>query len=297
MSNRRVLITGRNGFTGRYLANALAAKGWEVWGLGQADGTPDDPTFLSADLTDPAALLGVIKEVRPSAVVHLAALAFVGHGNVEEFYKVNLIGTRNLLEALSAADLDLQRVVLASSANIYGNAGGGALSEETVPAPENDYAVSKLAMEYAAKLFSGQLPISIARPFNYTGRGQNEKFLLPKIAAHFRARATKIELGNLEVARDFSDVRDVAEAYVALLDEVPSGSVVNICSGHATRLQDIIETCADISGHTVEVTTNPAFQRANEISVLCGDPSRLASLSGYRPRYTLRETLAWMLED
>lgn len=146
-----------------------------------------------------------------------------------------------------------------------------------------------------AQLFTDRLPIVIARPFNYTGGGQNAQFLVPKIVAHFRQRAPQIELGNLDVARDFSDVRDVARAYRALLRPDLRGRQVNICSGVATPLQDIVDMCIDITGHNLTVTVNPQFVRANEVKELMGGVTLYRSLTQDGPNYGLKETLEWML--
>ena len=296
MSKGRVLVTGRYGFTGHYVAEALAAAGWEVWG-GCSHPTEDKSSFdRVADLTDATSVVRLIDDVRPDAVVHLAGIAFVAHGSVDDFYRVNLLGTRNLLDALTRGGYGKSGVVLASSANVYGNARISPIAESTLPAPANDYAVSKLAMEYVAKLFANQLPIAITRPFNYTGVGQDPKFLVPKIVSHFRKHAPRIELGNLDVARDFSDVRDVAAVYAALLDgRNVSGETVNICSGRAIALGDIIDMCRSITGHEIEVAVNPAFVRADEIKTLNGDPSRVEKLLGGVHRHQFEATLRWML--
>lgn len=291
---KRVLITGVKGFTGRYVAAELAAHGWEVWGSGAHD-EPGDATYRHVDLADGDGLRRVIAEVQPHAVVHLAAIAFVGHGDADAFYRVNLIGTRNLLAALAAAEQRPECVLLASSANVYGNVTEGVLGESTPPNPANDYAVSKLAMEWMARLWMDRLPIVIARPFNYTGVGQTESFLLPKIVAHFLRRAEAIELGNLDVWRDFSDVRAVAHAYRRLLEVRPVGETVNVCSGRTHSLREVLAMAEGISGHSMRVEVNPAFVRANEVRTLCGDPAKLCSLIGRWETPPLEETLKWML--
>ena len=297
MAKGRVLVTGRHGFTGRYVAEALASAGWEVWG-GCSHPTEAMNSFDKvAELTDATSVTQMVNDVRPDAVVHLAGIAFVGHGSVDDFYQVNLLGTRNLLDALSKSGHGQSGVVLASSANVYGNTRVSPIAEGTAPAPANDYAVSKLAMEYMAKLFATQLPIAITRPFNYTGVGQDPKFLVPKIVSHFRQRAARIELGNLDVARDFSDVRDVAAVYATLLDgRTIGGETVNICSGRAIALGDIIDMCRSITGHNLDVVVNPAFVRADEIKTLNGDPSRVEKLLGGLDRHRFEDTLRWMLE-
>ena len=185
--------------------------------------------------------------------------------------------------------------MLASSAYVYGNTLTSPILESMPAAPTNDYAVSKLAMEYAAKLFDKHFPITVTRPFNYTGVGQNNKFLVPKIVSHFRKRLPKIELGNLDIARDFSDVRDVAAVYAALLERRIGGGIINICSGRAIALKDIINICRTITGHPIEVTVNPAFVRADDIKTLYGDPARVAEILGGAELHRFEETLEWML--
>ncbi|AKU13719.1 oxidoreductase Rmd [Azoarcus sp. CIB] len=291
---KRALITGVKGFTGRYVAAELEAHGWEVWGTGAHD-EPGGARYRHVDLADAAGLREVISEVRPDAVVHLAAIAFVGHGDADAFYRVNLIGTRNLLAALAAAAQRPECVLLASSANVYGNATEGVLNESTPPNPANDYAVSKLAMEWMARLWMDQLPIVIARPFNYTGVGQAESFLLPKIVAHFRRQAEVIELGNLDVWRDFSDVRAVASAYRRLLEKRPVGETLNVCSGRTHSLREVIAIAEAITGHSMRVEVNPAFVRANEVRTLCGNPGRLRQVIGEWETPPLDATLRWML--
>jgi GDP-6-deoxy-D-talose 4-dehydrogenase len=297
---KRVLITGLQGFTGQYLAAALAAGEHEVHGLTQNifnTQTKGIYKLHHADLANAASLAQVIQEVQPQQVVHLAAIAFVGHGDIATMYSTNLMGTRNLLEVLATTTTPPDAILLASSANVYGNSIEGVLTEETVAAPANDYAVSKLAMEYMAKLYSERLSIIISRPFNYTGVGQSESFLIPKIVAHVRRRAPMIELGNLNVARDFSDVRTVVQAYVRLLQSPAAvGQTFNMCSGVAYTLNEVLDLVKAISDHDFEVRVNPSFVRANEVKTLLGSRRKLEACVGRLEDIKLTETLRWMLE-
>jgi GDP-6-deoxy-D-talose 4-dehydrogenase len=296
-SSQRVLVTGLNGFTGLHLSEALASAGYEVHGTIRADEVPDE-THHIADLSDSERLHSVIMQVRPRHVIHLAAVSFVGHGDVEEIYRTNIVGTSNLLKALSAANaggLNLKTALLASSANVYGNTGVDPITEDQPPHPANDYAVSKAAMEQMAALWSASVPITIVRPFNYTGLGQSKQFLLPKIVDAFARKAPVLELGNIDVARDFSDVRDVVAAYCGLLEASPR-QTLNICSGHAHSLREILTMTSELSGHSPEIKINPDFVRANEVRRLRGSAARLrTALPGWNAR-PIRETLAWMLE-
>ncbi|AHE98516.1 NAD-dependent epimerase/dehydratase family protein [Thioalkalivibrio paradoxus] len=294
MASRRALVTGLSGFTGRYLGRALAAAGFRVFGLApHASGSPE---HFAVDLEDRAGLSRVVEEVQPDVVVHLAAISFVGHADAADFYRVNLIGTRNLLDAVAAGGHAPACVLLASSANVYGNVAGGPLTETSAVRPANDYAVSKLAMEYMAALWTGRLPIVTVRPFNYTGVGQSGRFLLPKIVDHFRRGSRVIELGNLDVARDFSDVRSVVDAYLRLIRHAPAGQTFNVCSGQAVSLEQILEMMAEIAGYRIEVHVNPDFVRANEVKRLHGSRARLEAAVGELPWTPLRETLRWMYE-
>lgn len=297
----RTLITGAAGFTGRYLTSLLDGRGHEVHGVvhhAPDDAIADASAVHVADLADHSAISRVVEAVRPDHVVHLAAIAFVGHGDIEEMYRANVVGTRQLLDALAGLAEAPKSVVLASSANVYGNTREGVLDETMLPAPANDYGVSKVAAEYVSHIYSARLPLIIVRPFNYTGRGQADNFLIPKIIAHARQREPVIELGNLDVARDFSDVRDVVDCYARLLDAPQAiGETFNICSGRAVSLGEILAMVSGISRHRFEVRVNPDLVRANEVRSLSGSAAKLEGVIGELPRIPLQETLTWMLED
>jgi len=220
----------------------------------------------------------------------------MAHGTAGDFYQVNLIGTHPLLDSLARAGLGQAGILKASSANIYGNAATAAIPETAPLAPVNDHAVSKLAMAHMAHLFKDRLPAVIARPFNDTGVGQDAKFLVPKIVSHFRNRSGTMEPGNLAVARDFPDVRDLAYSYLRVLQAVPQGETINICPGRDTALQTVIDLCRDITGHHIAVTVTPAFVCANEVKAQMGYASRLGMLLGDYKRRDLGPTQGWMLQ-
>ncbi len=295
----RTLVTGAAGFTGRYLTSLLAAQGHEVHGVVHRASdlsVADSLAVHVADLANPSEIGRVIKDVRPEHVVHLAAIAFVAHGDISEMYRANVVGTRQLLHALSELDVAPTSIVIASSANVYGNTREGMLTETLPPEPANDYGVSKVAAEYVARLYAARLPIIIARPFNYTGLGQAPTFLIPKIVDHARRRAPVIELGNLDVARDFSDVRNVVDAYARLLAcPAAIGGTFNICSGRARSLSDIIELVSELSGHRFDVRVDPSLVRADEVRILLGSAAKLEGVIGDLGDIPLRETLSWML--
>ena len=292
VNQKRALITGLSGFTGHYMAEELRSLGYEIWGIGESY---SEGKSIKADLTDLDSLRSAVSEIKPDLVIHLAGIAFVGHSQPSAFYEVNLIGTRNLLQALEPFAEQIECVLLASSANVYGNAQEGLIAESQSPNPSNDYAVSKLAMEYMAKTWLPKLPIVIARPFNYTGIGQTDNFLIPKIVSHFLRKERSISLGNLEVWREFNDVRDVVRAYRELLIHKPVGNTFNVCSGNLISLREVMALATQITGHYIEINVNPAFVRANEVTRLGGDCTDLKKIvTDWNPR-PLSDTLAWML--
>ena len=279
-----MLVTGADGFTGVHFVKQAREVGYDVFAF-------------NADLTSPQAVQTQVDAAAPDAVVHLAGISFVGHDKPSAFYDVNVIGTLNLLDALLKLPKPPKRVLLASSANIYGNCEQSPISEMQAPAPLNHYAMSKLAMEHLAMTYADRLPLFFVRPFNYTGPGQVESFVIPKIVSHFKRRATTIELGNLTVEREYNDVRMVTDAYLKLLDQASAGEIYNICSGKTYTLHQVIDTLAELTGHQMNVVVNPAFVRANELHRLCGDVSKLHKTIGTHDAIALQNTLRWMLES
>jgi nucleoside-diphosphate-sugar epimerase len=291
-ASKRLLITGIESFTGQYIRHAFEAQGYEVHGtvLGQSSGE----RIYTCDITQSDQIDAIIAQVRPDTVIHLAAITFVPDGNSVEIYTVNLFATLHLLEALVRHDLPLQKVILPSTSNVYGNIPLEAIPETTCPQPLSHYALSKYGMEQMARNYFDRLPIILTRPFNYTGAGQTERFVIPKIVNHFREKRSTMELGNIDVYRDFSDVRDVAEGYLVLAESSLSSDIVNIASGNVFSLREIIAMAESAAQHQLEVFINPAFVRANEIERLGGDNTRLKSL-GWSPRYSMEETIGWMI--
>lgn len=291
-ASKRLLITGIESFTGEYVRDIFEAGGYDVYGTVLGEGSGE--RIYTCDITRPDHIDAVVAAVRPDTVIHLAAITFVPDGNSVEIYNVNLFATLHLLDALIRHNAGQTKVILPSTSNVYGNISLEAIPETICPQPLSHYALSKYAMEQMARNYYERLPILITRPFNYTGAGQTERFIIPKIVTHFTRKSTAIELGNIDVYRDFSDVRDVAEAYYVLAESAVSSEIINISSGRVLSLREIIAMAESVSGHTMDIQTNPAFVRPNEIERLGGDNTRLKSL-GWNPSRTIEETISWMI--
>jgi len=287
----KILVTGINGFTGKYVSERFIQEGFDV--IGMVHSHPKRGQ-ICCDLTDKKAVFESLKAVKPDGVIHLAALSFVGHDQPDELYKTNVFGTLNLIEAYNEFGSKDGKVIVSSSANIYGTPDVDSINESICPAPVNHYATSKVAMEHMVSTWFDRLPILITRPFNYTGIGQDGKFLVPKIVSHFKEKKEIIELGNLDVYRDFSDVRDVAEAYFQLYQSHSTSDIFNICSGRVSSLQDIIFHMNKLAGYQIEVRVNPKFVRENEIRVLRGSCKKLEALTGFKPSIDIDRTLESM---
>jgi GDP-6-deoxy-D-talose 4-dehydrogenase len=282
----RVLVTGIQGFTGPYVARALQSAGHEV------HGTEAWPRF---DLRNPATLTAALQVARPDYVVHLAGLSSVTHADAAELYAVNAVGTGHLLQAIADTAPNVRKVLLASSANVYGNTEADPIDEDVPPAPVNHYACSKLAMEFIARTWFDRLPIIITRPFNYTGPGQTEAFLIPKLVAHYAGRRPLLELGNIDVERDFSDVRMLADAYVRLLSGEAAGTIVNICSGVGRSLRSVLAELQTITGYEPELRVAQRLVRRAEVRRLVGSNRKLREIIGDCAHTDFSETLKWMV--
>jgi nucleoside-diphosphate-sugar epimerase len=277
----RVAVTGASGFTGREVCRKLDTLGID-W------------VALSADLTDAHAISDAVASTSFDRLIHLAAQAFAGAQTWRPFYDVNLLGTLSLLEAV-ARKRPGARCIIASSAQVYGPQAAGSIDEEQPTRPVTPYGVSKLAMELGAAPWRHDLDIVATRPFNYTGVGQQDIYLIPKIIRHFKERAPVIELGNIQVARDFGDVRSVADAYCGLVTTDGVARAVNLCTGQAHSITEILNMLSDMTGHVMEVRVNPAFVRPDDVPLLVGNNRLLRSLvPGWQPR-ALADTLSWML--
>ena len=286
MKNQKLLITGAKGFTGIYLSAVAQKAGFES-------------ISLCSNLNDTQTLEQEILEIKPDFVAHLAGISFVASKDHEAFYRVHALGTSNLLQALSKLQSAPKKILLASSATVYGNSPHPLSTENQQLAPIDHYATSKVAMEEMAKTFFKRLPIIIVRPFNYTGPGQKGNFLIPKLVDHFVKKKPFIELGNLNIEREFNDVLMIIDAYIKLLELGTASETYNVCSGQARSLQFVLNALKKITGHDIEIRVNPEFVRTSEVHRMVGNPEKLKNLfqsNGLKLQApALEETLQKML--
>lgn len=251
---------------------------------------------LRAKLYEFDQLKAEVARAEPDAVVHLAAISFVAHADASALYAVNTVGTTHLLNAVESLPVAPRCVLLASSANVYGNCRNSPIDERQPPEPVNHYAMSKLAMEHLARTYFDRLPIVITRPFNYTGPGQAKQFVIPKLVDHCARKVDHVELGNVHVMREFNDVRMICESYLSLLEQGCPGEVYNICTGLPYTLEEVLDMLAELTGHRLLVRVNPQLVRANEVHRLYGNADKLQRATGLdTSRYSLGATLQAML--
>jgi len=282
----RVLITGIDGFTGIHLSRYLTSE-YEVFGTSLKK---EEKNIFKCDITNKEEIKKVLDKVKPDYVIHLAGISFVGHSNYEDFYKVNVIGTQNLLESIK----DVKKVIIASSATVYGKQNREILSEDLSPNPLNHYAISKFGVEQISRTFFDKFDIIITRPFNYTGLYQSTSFLVPKIVSHFKDKKSVIKLGNLDVIREINSIDFVCKVYKRLLESDAKNIVVNIASKREVYLKDIIRIMNEIAGYEIEVIQDKNLIRRNEPKKLIGDNNLLFSLIGEVENKSLREILEEM---
>lgn len=309
-----VLITGIDGFVGSHLTRLLLAKkGVRLFGLVRYDQPiiAIDPavTLLRAEITDPDEVRRVITEAAPQKIFHLAGQAFVPHSLTDpaSTFQVNVNGVLNILESVRVLSTEARRiaVLIVSSGEVYGDIKGetAPLTEETPLRPLNPYAVSKACADMISRQYRSSfgVDVTVVRPFNHLGPGQNELFVgsaFAKQIAEISAglRPPTMSVGNLAPKRDFTDVRDVVQAYDRILDLPEREAVYNVCSGRAVSIREMLDMMIAITGVNVDVVVDPERTRKSEVPVITGDASRLRSVSGWEPSIPIETTLRDLLD-
>lgn len=305
----RALITGGGGFVGRYLRAALEARlpGADFISTTRKDTGAITNQWLAVDLTDRSTVNALAKEYRPDLVVHLAAQSSPGLSAkaCAETWRTNVGGAITLAEAL-ASHTPRVTVVNVSSAEVYGRGFlDGPVTEHSALLPSSVYGRTKAAAESA---FDDILPdtakLITVRPFNHTGPGQDERFVVPSLAAQIARiergeQAPPLRVGNLDAERDFLDVRDVACAYAGLIEQtqiLPMRSVFNVATGRAVRISEILSQLLSMARQTIPVEQDPTRMRPVDIPRAIGDASAIRTITGWVPEIEFNQTLHDVLE-
>jgi GDP-4-dehydro-6-deoxy-D-mannose reductase len=297
---RAILVTGAGGFVGRHLLAALGAAFPEARVIGA--GIPGEAEY-TLDVTNRGEVFTAFRDLQPDVCIHLAGIAAIGaarHDPVQA-WSVNLHGALNVADAI-LTNAPHCRMIFASSAECYGGSfrSGRKLDESAPLAPMNLYAATKAAADLAlGALASAGLLLLRLRLFNHTGPGQREDFVVPA----FCGQIAKIEAGQvppeilvgaLTPERDFLDIRDVCAAYVASVvhfDSIPNNQIINIASGNAVRIGAILDRLISKASRDIIIRQDPARLRPVEIAHAAGDATRAAEVLGWRPMYSLEDTL------
>ncbi|WP_456460265.1 GDP-mannose 4,6-dehydratase [Reichenbachiella sp.] len=273
----KLLIIGIDSFTGSHLSKYFQTKGWSVFGTSY---TSQCETIFQLDIANHKQVESILRKIRPDYIINLAAISFVGEPNRELFYKVNVIGTETLLDAIEHSGVIPKKILMPSSAVVYGKQNDTTLSEKLTPNPINHYGYSKYVGEQICKNYFARLKIVIPRPFNYTGEGQATTFLIPKVVEAFKNGANHIALGNINTFREFNDVTLVCLIYEKLLTIDQHSEIVNVCSGKTHSVSQILNEMELIAGRSIKVVVDGRFVRKNEIYELKGNPLKLESMIG-----------------
>jgi GDP-4-dehydro-6-deoxy-D-mannose reductase len=308
----RVLITGMSGFAGSHLTDLLLKEThWRLIGMSRTtagDRIHPRVFWWQIDLQDANAVKRFLKYERPDLIVHLAAQANVPQSWKEPWqtYEANVRGTLNLFEGVIANGMH-PRILFVSSNEVYGPPASRddlPFKEDRAMRPANPYAVSKCAAELMALQYqrSHGFDVVVARPFNHIGPRQNERF----VAADFAKQIAEIEigrrepvmhLGNMSAERDFTDVRDVARAYLALIKFGDGGQIFNVCSGKPRSIQHLLDTMLSMSTTKIEQLTDATRFRVADTPVSFGDASRIQQAAGWQPQIPFEQTVADILSE
>lgn len=291
---KKLMLTGATGFVGGFIQQALASEN-NAYGFALVP--PQD-----IELRDAEGVARICAESAPDYVIHLAAQSFVPESfkNPRETYEVNFLGTLNLLQALKSSGFK-GRFLFVGSGDMY-----GLVAPETLPLtessplkPRNPYAVSKVAAEALCYQWSQTegMEIVMVRPFNHIGPGQSERFVVSDFAKQITEiklarRGPEIAVGDIDVTRDFTDVRDVVRAYLMLLSDGENGEAYNVCSGKEHSVREILERLQMLAGVRARVSQDRARMRAAEQRRVYGSYDKLRNATGWQPEIKLEESLA-----
>jgi GDP-4-dehydro-6-deoxy-D-mannose reductase len=308
----RALITGIDGFAGGHLARALLARGTDVYGTvrsaeGQARSRALGFNALQvADVVDVRAVDAAVATVQPDALFHLAGIAFIPDAAADPgaAFRVNALGTLHVLAAVRRR-APRCRVLIISSADAYGAVGDDELpvGEECPLRPLSAYGASKAAADLLAAQWARGVGLDVVRlrPFNHTGPGQRPAFVCADFARQLvavtRGGPPRVEVGDLEPVRDFSDVRDVVAAYIDAGEHGVSGAAYNVCSGVGRSIGSVLDDLIAAADVAVEVVTTAERRRANRVPRLIGSAAALHAVSGWTPRIPWSQTVADLLAD
>jgi GDP-4-dehydro-6-deoxy-D-mannose reductase len=312
MDREAVLITGVSGFVGPHLGDALRKRGVvRIYGtiLSRDEvksGAPPNVELTECHLEDPASVEAVVRQAEPSVVYHLAAQSSVPKSLADPraTFQANVMGTLNLLESLRGAR-NLRSLILVSSAQVYGTTTEPRLPvrEDAALDPANPYACSKACAELlGAQYFETfELPVVRVRPSNHIGPGQSKDFAVSSFAcqvAEIEAgiRPPQIMFGNLDAERDFTDVRDVVEAYILATEKCIPGEAYNICSGRAVSIREMLDALLALTSAQVEIIADPERMRPSDTPVALGDFSKMQAVSGWSPSIAMEKTLTDLLD-
>ncbi|CAM2938796.1 GDP-mannose 4,6-dehydratase [Paenibacillus sediminis] len=300
----KALITGVSGFVGNFLTEKLLRIGYEVAGISRSKPDNKDLNFISCDITDSARLEKILKTIRPDEIYHLAGSAFIPYSYKEPMYAYSTIvsGTLSLYESLRKLDMD-SKVLFVGSAEVYGEGQTSPFTEKDLLRPNNPYAGAKacadLISEQYAKTF--QMKIIRARPFNHTGPKQSDNFVCSSFAKQIAEMEydghKTIYVGNINVKRDFLDVRDVVNAYYLLMKKGTSGEAYNVSSNKAVSISELLDWLflfSNIESPNIEVDLNKV--RANDALIRLGDNTKLCQDTGWLQEHDLKETMRVLLE-
>ena len=306
MAATTTLVTGATGFVGGHLLDRLADE-TPVVAWYRPEGTPPDLTrqvdWQAVDLLDRAAVARALEEIAPARIYHLAGAPQVDTSwqNVVPHLRANALGTHYLLDSIRLAPAAC-RILVVSSAQVY-QMTDEPISEDTPLVPTSPYGLSKLAQDQLAQRAAHEegLDVVLARPFNHAGPGQSPAFAIPSFARQIaRIEAglapPEIQVGNLDTRRDLTDVRDVVNAYVSLIESAPRGRPYNICSGRAWRIRDLLEELLHLAQTKVRVDVDESRLRPNDVPVIQGDATRIQSELGWAPKIPVEQTLRDTLE-